>query len=49
MSTLGARLRVNEKDHIPSEFLIMAPDFILRATLRWRNGKEVGVTTSPFA
>jgi hypothetical protein len=49
MSRAGARLEINSSAVIPSHFLLMADEFILKASLVWRTGSHAGVATKPFA
>lgn len=49
MSKAGARLELSSSAVIPSQFLLMADEFILKAKLVWRRGVHAGVTTTLFA
>jgi hypothetical protein len=49
MSRAGARLELNPTTPIPPEFLLMAPEFILKARLVWRVGGQAGVATTQYA
>jgi hypothetical protein len=49
MSRSGAKLELSSTAVIPTDFLLMADEFILAATLVWRKGPHAGVTTTPFA
>jgi hypothetical protein len=49
MSRAGARLELSSSAVVPSHFLLMADEFILKATLVWRMGGYAGVATAPFA